>query len=160
MKRKGFTLVELVIVIIIVGILSLVAIPIYRKYVREAKFTEAKALLSSVYNAQRLYYLENGFYYSIGSSVRYNKVLGIDARNNKFFTVFDTYASGHTDLWLAGAGAQGIAPDFNRFNIYWLKDLSNEGKIITFEGIIGATGIIPPFFTYRDTTGERTLLQS
>ena len=44
MKRKGFTLVELVIVIVIVGILSIVAVPIYRGYTRKAMATEGKAL--------------------------------------------------------------------------------------------------------------------
>jgi prepilin-type N-terminal cleavage/methylation domain-containing protein len=36
MGNKGFTLVELVIVIVIVGILSIVAVPIYRGYTRKS----------------------------------------------------------------------------------------------------------------------------
>ena len=65
MKRKGFTLVELVIVIIIVGILSLVAVPIYKNYVLRAKLTEAKTFMKTVFDAQNLYYLEHGTYYQV-----------------------------------------------------------------------------------------------
>jgi prepilin-type N-terminal cleavage/methylation domain-containing protein len=37
MKSEGFTLLEFVIVIIIVGILSIVAVPVYRNYIEKAK---------------------------------------------------------------------------------------------------------------------------
>lgn len=37
MKSEGFTLVEFVIVIIIVGILSIIAVPVYRNYIEKTK---------------------------------------------------------------------------------------------------------------------------
>ena len=40
--KKGFTLVELVIVIVIVGILSVISVPIYRGYVEHYSELEAK----------------------------------------------------------------------------------------------------------------------
>jgi prepilin-type N-terminal cleavage/methylation domain-containing protein len=40
MKSKGFTLVELVIVIVIIGILSIIAIPIYRSYIEKARLSQ------------------------------------------------------------------------------------------------------------------------
>ena len=45
MKQQGFTLIELVIVVAIVGILSSIALPLYRDYVVRANRTEAKTAL-------------------------------------------------------------------------------------------------------------------
>src|SRR5437588_1249440 len=45
--QAGFTLVELLIVILIVGILSAVALPLYLGYTSDARLAEAKALAGS-----------------------------------------------------------------------------------------------------------------
>jgi len=95
-KSKGFTLVELIIVIVIVGILSIVAVPIYRGYTKKAIATEAKALLGSIATAQRVYYAEFGNYYAVPSSTTYDQILDIDARSNKYFDAYrvDTGVTG------------------------------------------------------------------
>lgn len=52
MKRyleQGFTLVELMVVVAIIGILSAVAIPNFKKYQAKSKTTEAKMQLASIY---------------------------------------------------------------------------------------------------------------
>jgi len=61
-NQHGFTLVELMIVIVIVGILAAVAIPIYRGNIKKAKMSECDAALGTIRTALRVYYAENGNY--------------------------------------------------------------------------------------------------
>ncbi|MHC4212235.1 MAG: type IV pilin protein [Planctomycetota bacterium] len=59
-RRKGFTLIELMVVILIVGILASVAIPILRGRINAAKWSEGKAMMGSIATAIRAYHAENG----------------------------------------------------------------------------------------------------
>jgi prepilin-type N-terminal cleavage/methylation domain-containing protein len=58
-QRKGFTLVELAIVIAILGILAVVAIPKYQGMVDEARSAAAKAQLGTVRSAIAISYAKN-----------------------------------------------------------------------------------------------------
>lgn len=50
--NKGFTLVELMVVVAIIGILSAIAIPNFKTYQAKAKTSEAKIQLASIYQAE------------------------------------------------------------------------------------------------------------
>jgi prepilin-type N-terminal cleavage/methylation domain-containing protein len=58
-QRKGFTLVELAIVIAILGILAVVAIPKYLGMVDDARSAAAKSQLGTVRSAIAIYYAKN-----------------------------------------------------------------------------------------------------
>jgi prepilin-type N-terminal cleavage/methylation domain-containing protein len=60
--QKGFTLVELIITIVIVGILSLISGPIYEYYVEKARFTEAFSVLRAIADANTMYFVERGLW--------------------------------------------------------------------------------------------------
>jgi type IV pilus assembly protein PilA len=56
--RGGFTLIELMIVVAIIGILAAVAIPAFMKNARKAKTTEATTNVKKLYDGARSYYEE------------------------------------------------------------------------------------------------------
>lgn len=60
--RKGFTLVELLIVVAIIGVLSTLGIPTFRKMVQKAKKSEAKVALGGLYTAETAFFSEYGVY--------------------------------------------------------------------------------------------------
>ena len=59
-NQKGFSLVELMVVVAIIGILAAIAIPSYQKFQRRARQTEPKTMLSSMYTAQLTFISEYG----------------------------------------------------------------------------------------------------
>ncbi len=58
--RKGFTLIELMVVILIVGILAAVAIPIMRGRIDSAKWSEGRAMMGTIGTSIRAYAAEKG----------------------------------------------------------------------------------------------------
>ena len=63
-SRKGFTLIELMVVIMIVGILAAVAIPLMRGRIDSAKWSEGKAIAGSISTAIRAHVAEKGSSYT------------------------------------------------------------------------------------------------
>jgi type IV pilus assembly protein PilA len=63
-KAKGFTLIELMIVVAIIGILAAIAIPNFLRYQAKTKQSEAKSNLSSIFTSQVTYFGEEDTYAS------------------------------------------------------------------------------------------------
>lgn len=57
--RKGFTMIELMVVVIVVGVLAAIAIPIYGKYVRNARITEATGRMGEIITSCKAWAQEN-----------------------------------------------------------------------------------------------------
>lgn len=91
-NKKGFTLIELMIVVVIIGILAALAIPRFMRSTTKAKMSEARQLLKQIYTMQRAYRQENDNYGSdavtasagdtfadigveVGASARYTYVM-------------------------------------------------------------------------------------
>ncbi|WP_428042146.1 type IV pilin protein, partial [Candidatus Avelusimicrobium fimicolum] len=57
---KGFTLVEMLVVVLILGILVSVSVPQYQKAVARVKYGNLRSYVEQIYKAERMYYLANG----------------------------------------------------------------------------------------------------
>jgi type IV pilus assembly protein PilA len=61
-NQSGFTLIELMIVVAIIGILAAVAIPAFMEYMRKGKKSEADISLNRIGKSSKAYYVENSGY--------------------------------------------------------------------------------------------------
>jgi len=65
--KKGFTLLELIVVIIIIGILATLGFTQYTMVIEKGRTAEAKTILGMVRKAEIAYNIENGTYATIGN---------------------------------------------------------------------------------------------
>lgn len=62
MTQRGFTLIELMIVVVIIGLLTAITLPNYIDYVRNTKITEATSMLADLRIRMEQYYQDNRTY--------------------------------------------------------------------------------------------------
>lgn len=67
-KKNGFTLIEVMIVVVIVSILSTIAIPSYQESVRKSRRRDAQGELLNFANAMERHFTENGSYCDAGGA--------------------------------------------------------------------------------------------
>lgn len=107
-SQKGFTLIELMIVVVIIGILAALAIPRFMRATTKSKQSEAKQILKQVYVMQRAYRQENDTYTANGASASAGgsfAVLGVDIMTSARYsyaitadsTSFTATATGNLD---------------------------------------------------------------
>jgi prepilin-type N-terminal cleavage/methylation domain-containing protein len=84
-KAKGFTLIELMVVIVIVGILAAVAIPKFLDASHKAKASEFPTQLTAIYTGEMAFQAENGSYAGTFTDMR--DIAGVDiSSTSKWFT--------------------------------------------------------------------------
>ncbi|MEW6261148.1 MAG: type IV pilin-like G/H family protein [Thermodesulfobacteriota bacterium] len=116
MTSRGFTLIELMIVVALIGLLSAMAIAIYSGYDCRTKQSEAKKNLSTIYEAQTAYYVEYNQYASTLSDI------GFVLKSTSWYT----YAAGGNDqtfLAVASNGPKGDAWSVDQNKVF--QNLTN-----------------------------------
>jgi prepilin-type N-terminal cleavage/methylation domain-containing protein len=72
MDKRGVTLIELLIVVVIIGILAMIAVPAYIGQQKGAARTEAYSNLENLRLLEEQYFAENGCYYKSGANCANN----------------------------------------------------------------------------------------
>ena len=83
-KQKGFTLIELMIVVAVIGVLSAIALPAYQNYVSKSEVASAMSTMKSLTTPAELIYQDNG---SISTGIDLVDALGISAGSNTLGTI-------------------------------------------------------------------------
>ncbi len=84
--QRGFTLIELMIVVAIIGVLSSLAIPAYQNYVKKAEFASALGTMKALITPAELYYQQYGSLSADQSNAVF-AALGISASSSTLGTI-------------------------------------------------------------------------
>jgi prepilin-type N-terminal cleavage/methylation domain-containing protein len=101
MKRRSFTLIELLIVLVIIGIVVVLAVPQYKLFVIKAQSSDAKVMLRTIADAVWRYYIETGQFPSPEGPDGFEgfwSAIGLKAPSSKYY------------FWGIGASPGNSAP--------------------------------------------------
>lgn len=109
--KKGFTLIELIIVLLVIGILSTIAYPGYRQYMAKARRSDGQAALLNLATRMERYYSEQNTYQTatIGTG-NATDVLSSSASAEGWYTLsIPTKSASAYTLQATPVGAQGTS---------------------------------------------------
>ncbi|VAW72297.1 hypothetical protein MNBD_GAMMA12-1701 [hydrothermal vent metagenome] len=137
--QKGFTLIELMIVVAIIGILAAIAIPAYNDYTARSQVTEPISLLSGLKTPVAEYYHDRGSLpaslASLGTVVTQGKYTASIAINATTGIILATVRTTNVNSKISGRTVEIL---FNTTNNQWTCRAGTSGTAISPEHLPGA----------------------
>jgi prepilin-type N-terminal cleavage/methylation domain-containing protein len=129
--NKGFTLIEIMVVVAILGILGAMAMPAYKTARRMAVGSEATAILKQLVDAEIIYFLENNHYFPPGASEE--------------VTVWEDDPA---DRELIKEALKITLPVGHHLN-FSLQNMEEDGVLVTISGSTSFFGDDPPYLILK-----------
>ena len=125
-NEKGFTMIELMVVVVIVGVLAAISIPLYGKYVKNARVTECTGRIGEIITASKAWAMENqdgsgnptwpagaGGIVDLGNSDNFSYAFSAGAGGNALSTALEITGTG-----TAGSKVVGVSVVVSVADIY------------------------------------------
>jgi len=106
---RGFTLIELMIVVAVIGILTSIALPAYQKYIRESRRADAKSAVLDLASREERFFSANNTYTTSATALGYGSAfpLAVNASGQSYYSL-----SVPSVTAASGTGATAVAPGF------------------------------------------------
>ncbi|MFA5293016.1 MAG: prepilin-type N-terminal cleavage/methylation domain-containing protein [Phycisphaerae bacterium] len=118
--RAGFTLVELAVVIVIIGVLAAFAVPRFRASVERSKAAEAFNYLSAIQAAQERYHARQGIYAADVND------LDVQFSAPKYFTVAEVAGEDLETAWSLTLTRTGAAAGYGEYTVIFTQEGFDE----------------------------------
>jgi type IV pilus assembly protein PilE len=124
-KEEGFSLTEMLVVIVVIGILVLLALPKFSSVVTKAKETEAKIQLQTLKTLQDTYFYERDTYTENLETIGFEQVKLVTDGGTARYKIEITKANNYEFTATATA-----VVDFDKDGVYNVWAINQEGELV------------------------------